>query len=420
MRVLISGAGIAGPTLAFFLARTGARIHVLEKSASLLPHGQNVDITGSAIAIVRKMGLLDELRRWNTREKGTHFVDPSGKPFAYFPATYGARGPSMTSEFEILRSDLAKVLYEATKEDANITYSLGTTITDVIANKDQSVTVQLSNGQREEYDLLVAADGQWSRIRKMCFPPESITVVDKGMYAVYFTIPRLPADDDWWNVYNAIGSKIITIRPDPHGTVRAMFTHMPSNDNQKNIWERAARSDRKVQQDLIRQEFSDAGWQARRILDAMDQAPDFYFQPLKQIKMSKWHTGRVVCLGDAAFAPTPLSGIGTSLAIDGAYALAGELSKLADQEHPSAALEAYEKVFRPFVEEMQPAPSWIAAAFHPNTGLTRWIFQSLISTFSRIVAIPWVRNKFTEEDREDFKLPQYSRLDAASLDKRSR
>ncbi len=251
-------------------------------------------------------------------------------------------------------------------------------------------------------------------MRKQCFSPEHVKVVDKGMYAVYWTVPRLPGDNDWWNVYLALKSRIITIRPDPHGTIRAMFTYMPCNDDQKNAWQDASRGDRKMQEELLRRVFGDAGWQAQRLLDTIDQAPDFYFQAIQQIRMSQWSHSRVVCLGDAAYAPTPLTGMGTSLAITGAYILAGELSKLKDGEHPSKALEAYESTFRPFVERIQDIPFFIPAIAHPKTAWKRWLFQTFVWTISKAVAIPWLVSMLSrsgESNDNGFPLPQYPTLD---------
>jgi 2-polyprenyl-6-methoxyphenol hydroxylase-like FAD-dependent oxidoreductase len=410
MRVLISGAGIAGPALAWFLAKVGARITIVEKSRSLLPHGQSIDIQGSARTIIKKMGLVDQIRRFNTTEKGTQFIDPEGRTFAPFPVKEGAF-VSPTSEFEILRGDLAMVLYEATKDHPNVNYVFGTTIRNVVSNDDDNVKVELSNGEVQDFDLLVAADGQWSKVRKQCFPPECVNVVDLGMYSVYWTIPRLPSDNDWWNVYLALKSRIITLRPDPHGTMRAIFTCMTCNDTQKMEWLEASKSDRQTQLELLRKEFADAGWQAQRLLGAMDQAPDFYFQQTQQIKMSKWSNSRVVCLGDAAYAPTPLTGMGTSLAITGAYVLAGELSKLKDGEHPSTALEAYESIFRPFVEETQKIPFFIPAIMHPETAWKRWLLQSFVSAVSKVVTIPWLANRLDQSNDDDFPLPQYPSFD---------
>ena len=413
MRVLISGAGIAGPTLAWFLAKAGARVTIIEKSHALLPHGQNIDIQGSAITVVKKMGLMDQIRRFNTTEKGTRFIDPKGQPFAPFPIKEGARA-SFTSEFEILRGDLAAVFHTATKDLPNVNYLFGITSKQIISNDDNTVKVELSNGEVQEFDLLVAADGQWSKVRKQCFPTEYVNVVDMGMYAAYWTIPRLSSDDKWWNIYQALGSRIITLRPDPHGTMRAMLTLMPCNDTQKTAWLEASKSDRWTQEDLVKREFADAGWQVQRFLDTIDQAPDFYFQAIQQIKMSQWSNSRVVCLGDTAYAPTPLTGMGTSLAIIGAYILAAELSKLSGGENPSEALKAYESKFRPFVEESQKIPFFVPAIAHPETAWKRWLFQAFIGTLSKVVASPWVANKLnqdSESNNDGFPLPEYPSFD---------
>jgi 2-polyprenyl-6-methoxyphenol hydroxylase-like FAD-dependent oxidoreductase len=410
MRTLISGAGIAGSTLAWFLSKAGSRITIVEKSPSLLPHGQNVDIQGSARTVIDKMGLMDQIRRFNTTEKGTQFIDSKGRPFALFPVKAGSTA-SFTSEFEILRGDLAAVLYEATKDHPNVNYLFGTTIKEVVSNNDDTVKVELSDGKVHEFDLLVAADGQWSKVRKQCFPSQYVNVVDLGMYIAYWTSPRLPNDNSWWNIYQALESRTITLRPDPHGTIRAMFTRMPSNDAQKEAWLQASKRDRQTQEELLRREFADAGWQTQRLLGVMNQAPDFYFQAVQQIKMSKWSNSRVVCLGDAAFAPTPLTGMGTSLAITGAYVLAGELSKLDGGDHPSKALEAYESVFHPFVEETQKIPFFVPAIAHPKTVWKRRLFQAFIWALSKVVRIPWLANRFKQSNGGDFLLPHYPSFD---------
>ncbi|MCJ1263015.1 hypothetical protein MMC22_002885 [Lobaria immixta] len=402
MRVLISGAGIAGPTLAWFLAKAGARITIVEKSHTLLRHGQHVDMRGSAIRVIKKMGLMDQVRRNHTTEKGAQFINPKGRPFALFPVRSTA---SFTAETEILRGDLAAILHEATKDHPNVNYLMS-------SNDDDTVKVKLSHGEVQEFDLLVAADGQWSKVRKQCFPPEYVNVVPLGMYAVYCTVPRLPSDNDWCNIYQALGSRFISLRPDPHGTIRAMFTRMPCNDAQKKAWQEASRSDRQTQEELLRREFADAGWQARRLLDAMDEAPDFYFHVIEQIKMSKWSNSRVVCVGDAAYAPSPLSGIGTSLAITGAYVLAGELSKLDNGEHPAKALEAYDSTLHPFVEEMQKIPSFVPAIAHPETAWKRYLLHSFVWALSKVVAIPWLGNRYGRESSDDnSSLPRYTSFD---------
>lgn len=407
-RVLISGGGVAGPALAWFLAKTGNRVTVLERAPHVLPYGQNVDIQGSGKEVVTKMGLFEQYQKLNTTEKGTQFIDPRGRPFAPWPLEEGKASP--TSPHEILRGDLSKLLYEATKDLPNVKYLFGTTIKSVLSNDEKIVKVELSNGDMHESDLLVAADGQWSKLRKQCFPDEDVKVVDKGMYVVYFTVPRLPSDNDFWNVYQALGSRIISLRPDPHNTIRAMFTRWPRNDAEKQRWESASRADRQTQEDLTRKEFADAGWQAQRLLDAMSDTPDYYFQAVKQIKLAKWSNSRVVCLGDTAWAPTPLTGMGTTLALDGAYILAGELSKLGPDEHPAQAFEAYENILHKWIEGIQDGlPSAIPSAVHTTNTLHRWLFQNFMWALNKIILNDWVASKLPDPGAdEDIKLPQYA------------
>lgn len=412
MRVLISGVGVAGPVVAFWLAKAGARITLVEKAPALLSHGQNIDVQGTAIAIIKKMGLMDQLRRLNTTENGTNLVDAEGRRLASFPVQPG-KALSGTSEFEILRGDLARILYEPTRHNPNVTYLFGTTVRKILSNDQRSVKVELSSGSVEEYDVLVAADGQWSRIRAQNFPPEDLRIVDTNIYAAYFTIPRRPDDDGWWNCHIATGARIVTTRPDPHGTYRGAFTRLPRGAAQKREWQAASRGDRKMQQELVRRDFADAGWQAPRLLDAMAQAPDFYFQALQQIRMSKWYNNRIVLVGDAAHCPTPLTGMGTSLAINGAYVLAGELSKLEDGEHPVKALEAYDNNFRPWVEEQQKISTIFPGAVHPETRFQRWLLQNFIWILSQLVKVPWIASwtgHGKSDEIEDFRVPDYPRF----------
>lgn len=433
MHVLISGAGVAGPSLAWFLAKQNIRVTLFEKAASLLPHGQNVDIQGTARTVVDRMGLTEEFLRNGTKEKGTRLIDPRGNPIAPFPIREGAHNVSATSQYEILRADLAKLLWNATKGFENVAYKFDTTIKNIVSNDETSVKVETSHGTVEEYDLLVAADGQWSKVRKLCFGegflvdddkggraaerkfkkqfnPEDkpVRVVDYNMRVAYWTIPRIPQDDDWWSIYTALPAKLLSIRPDPHGTMRVCVTCLPKGDAEKRKeWTTVARQDRQAQEALVRKEFSGTGWQSERLVREMATAPDFYLQPIQQIKMPRWYKNRVVCLGDAGYAPSPITGMGTSMAMNGAYILAGEISKLEKGEHPLRALEAYDKAYRPFVEEYQEVPPMFPELAHPRTAWQRWLFHRLLTLISRIMAIPWVVKRLGAQPQEDLKLPSY-------------
>ena len=233
----------------------------------------------------------------------------------------------------------------------------------------------------------MAADGQWSKVRKQCFDPSSIQVVDKGSYVSYWTAKRTPADDDWWNIHQPLGARVVSCRPDPYGTIRVSVSKMPTDDAQRQAWRSASRSDRKTQEALVRSEFGNVGWETKRFLDDMPQAPDFYFQSIQQIRMKKWSSGRVICLGDAAHAPTPLTGMGTSLAIQGAHRLAIELNKLGPNQHPAQAFEAYETSFRPIVEKVQSVPWFIPGIAHPSSVWHRGLLAVFITIASKVMAL---------------------------------
>lgn len=413
MRILVSGAGIAGNAVAWLLARAGAHVVVLEKANHMLAQGQNVDIQGSALTAIKRMGLFEELKRYNTTEKGTFFVAPNGKHFAFFPQQKGSA--SFTNEFEILRGDLAQILYDKAVAEPNVEYRFATTVEKVLDNNEKLVKVQLSNGSVETYDLAIAADGQWSKLRRLVFPEEDITIVDKDAYCTYFTGQREPSDVDWWRIYHALRSRIISIRPDPHGTIRFCSTIMPCNDKQRQRWKDAMRQDRKTQEALIREEFSGAGWQTDRFLKSMSEATDFYVHGLQQIKMKQWFAGRVICIGDAGWAPTPLTGQGSTLAVTAAYLLAAELDALPGDANPIVALRAFDKLYHPHVDKMQDIPSFVPSVAHPESAFKRWILQTTIWAMSYIIAFPPIKNRLGTVDAEanddGFPLPAYPQLD---------
>ncbi|CAO1637892.1 unnamed protein product [Sympodiomycopsis kandeliae] len=407
MRVLVSGAGVAGPTLAYFLAKAGAKVTVVERAPQLLANGQNIDVDGGAITAIRHMGLFEELKRLNTTEIGTRFVDANGKPFASLPLP----GPSATAEFEILRGDLAMMIYEASQRLDNVTYRFNTTVGQVLSNNQDGVKVVMNSGsdsseKEEEYDLLVIADGQWSRLRKAVFPDSDIHLVDKDNYIAYFTIPREKGDTNWWEIYIASKSRLASIRPDSHGTTRAMLGAMPLNDEQRKRFQKVTRSSRQEQTAFLRETFAGIGWKEDRLLKQLEFSDDFYMHGLQQVKMKSWSKDRVVLLGDAAYAPTPLTGAGATLAIIGAYCLAGELSKLdmKANEHPARALQAYEALFKPHVDKVQDIPSFVPSVAHPNTWWHSLLLKTALSTISRGFGL-WAAITGTSKQQKTYQGP---------------
>lgn len=333
---LISGASIAGPALAHELGARGWRTTVLERAPQLREEGQNIDIRGAAREVVRRMGLEEAVLAAGTGEVGLRFVDEQGGAVAEFPAGENDTDGG-TAEAEILRGELARLLHERTRDDTD--YRFGETIREVRPRAD-GVTAVLAGGDVVDADLLVVAEGARSRTRGLLF--DDVRVTELGLYIAYLAVPRVPGDDRWWRWHSTTGSRSVSLRPDNVGSTRAMLAFLSTVRG-------LAELDPTDRNHVLRRTFADVGWQAPRVLDALDDAPT-YFDAVAQVRIPRWSSGRTVLLGDAAWSPGPF-GTGTGLALVGAHVLAGELASRDDD--PGTAFARYEQVMRPFAERAQ-------------------------------------------------------------------
>lgn len=351
-RVLVSGASIAGPALAYWLHRYGFEPVVVERAPALRTGGQNVDVRGAGREVTRRMGLEDAVREATTGEVGTRFLRPDGTTAAEFPAGRSDTGGA-TAELEILRGDLAQLLVDATDDD--VEYRFGDRISGLDDTGD-GVSVRFEGGSTERFDLVVAADGVGSSTRELVVGGE-VSYRYLGMETTFATIPRTGTDDDWWRWFNATGGRTMTLRPDAVGTIRATLSYPPPSDG-------ATRRTVEEQRTNLRERFADAGWEAERILAGLDTADDLYFETLRQVRAPRWSSGRVALLGDAAYCASPISGMGTSLALTGAYVLAGELAAHVDHRD---AFRGYERIVRPYVEKAQKLPPGTPRIANPRS-----------------------------------------------------
>ena len=364
-KILISGASIAGPTLAFWLQRYGFEVTLVERAESLRLGGQNVDIKGAAQKIAQWMGIEEEIRAADTGELGVLFVDKNNVTKAALPKGESNLG---TSELEILRGDLVKILYEHTKE--NVEYLFGNQIIALDEHQD-GVKVTFQNGEIRDFDLVICADGIRSRTRSLIFGDEP-AVKPVGLYVSYFTIPRTASDSRWARWYNATDARVIFMRPDNEGTTRASFSFM----SEPKGYEKLSQEEQKA---LLQEKFADAGWEAKRVLAELDNNADVYFDAISQVFAPRWSEGRCAMTGDAAFCPSPLTGMGVSLSVVGAYILAGELSRHDDH---SDAFAAYDKAFRPYVTEIQKLPPGVPRLAHPKTKLGIFFLNTILNVIS--------------------------------------
>ena len=249
---------------------------------------------------------------------------------------------------------------------------------------------------------VVAADGLRSSTRDLILgnAPEIRPV---GLTMLFLTIPRQAHDVDWWQWYNAPGGRSVNLRPDNVGTIRALLSFTSKSPP-------GARLSREEQRRLFRRTFQDVGWEAPRVLDELDRADDWYFDVIAQVRSPRWSQGRAAVVGDAAYCASPVSGMGTSLALVGAYVLAGEL---AAHVHPRDALTAYEHRMRPYVAKAQKLPPGAPGIMHPRTPLG----VAVLRTAFRVAAAGPLRRFQTtlfQPPADEFVLPDYRHLAARS------
>jgi 2-polyprenyl-6-methoxyphenol hydroxylase-like FAD-dependent oxidoreductase len=393
-KILISGASIAGPTMAFWLAKYGFAVTVVERAAALRLGGQNIDVNGPARKVVQKMGIEAAILAQNTTEVGLQIIGQDGQVAGEFPKEASLTG---TRELEILRGDLVNILYDCSKE--HVEYRFNDSIT-TLEQYPNEVSVTFASGKTETYDLVIAADGVRSKTRQLMFGQEP-QFKSLGLYIAYMTIPRQSTDNDWWRWYTAVDRRVLMLRPDNKGTIRASVAFLEDDREIRKIRQT------NEQKSFLKTRLAGAGWEADRIRQAIDGTDDLYFDEVGQIKAPRWSVGRMAMIGDAAYCPTPISGKGTTLAIVGAYVLAGELSR---HERYEDAFTAYEKRMRPYVEEVQKLPPGTPKLVYPETKLGVLILNTvagLVASEPVQKVVSLFSSDDADEEKEGIDLPDY-------------
>ncbi|MFF4488167.1 FAD-dependent monooxygenase [Streptomyces sp. NPDC001544] len=401
LRVLIAGGGVAGQALAFWLTRGGHRATVVERFPALRATGAQVDLRGQGIEAVRRMGLLDAVRSRLVDEKGVAFVDARGKAKATIMANTSGQGrQTLTSEYEIMRGDLIRILNDATKHDAE--YVFGKRV-DGFEQDEHKVVAHFSDGSSGEFDLLVGADGQRSRIRRAILPQGFDPYWRIGIHMAYWFVPRIDSDSDIRDTYMVPGGRQIMRRSHNPTETQVYFVLREESEEASAIH----REPVERQQEFWASRFRDAGWQTERFVEGMRTSPFFYSQEIAQVRTDTWSKGRVVLAGDAAHCASPYSGMGVSGGLVGAYVLADEINR-----HPDdlpAALADYDTVLRPFVDEIQAeANPRLLRLGMPMTQRAIDAFQA-VTALACFLHIPDLAARWSKQDRGgDWQLPPSS------------
>ena len=402
--ILISGSGIAGTAAAYWLREAGFSVTVVERAAAPRPGGQTVDLRGAGRTVVERMGLLAQIRAMAVTQRGIAWIDSSGRRRAEMPVeAFGGRG--IVSEDEILRGDLAAILYEAAQP--GVSYLFDDTIT-AIEQGMNGVLVAFEKAAPRRFDLVVGADGLHSVTRRLAFGSEAEALHPLGLLNAWFTIPAEIELDDWYVMFNAPRGRVISIRPGRLETEQKAALSVRSTESFE-------RGDIDSQIDLLERHFADVGWEAPRLLRAARTAPDFYLDSMGQIRLDRWSQGRVVLLGDAGYCPSPLTGLGTSLALVGAYILAGELATAATTTTDDAALQhafdRYESRMRPYVEQGQELPPGGADGYAPRNRLRITLGRASMRWSQRWPLRTLMDRMFSKADA--INLPDYADLSVA-------
>jgi 2-polyprenyl-6-methoxyphenol hydroxylase-like FAD-dependent oxidoreductase len=334
--VLISGASVAGPALAYWLGRYGFNPTVVEVAPALRGGGYAVDFRGPAhLTVLERMGVLEELRQLQSGGSPQRFVDEAGHTLLYLPGAFAG------GDVEILRTDLSRVLYERSRDTTD--YRFGDAIAAMTQTPD-GVQVSFERGAERTFDLVIGADGLHSGVRRLTFGPHAQSISYLGYYLAGWEVPNYLGLGPGSLLYNVPGklASIGGIHRDPTKASTLFVFASPPLDYD--------RRDLKQQKKLLADAYAGVGWEVPTLLEALWDTPELYFDSISRVDLQPWSKGRVTLVGDAACGAT-LGGMGTGTAVVAAYVLAGELAT-AGGDH-RAAFARYEQAVRGYAQGTQ-------------------------------------------------------------------
>lgn len=352
-KALISGAGVAGPALAFWLDAAGFETTLVERSPAPRTGGYVLDFWGLGYDIAERMGLADALESIGYHIREFRVVGDRGERLAGFgvKGLYSLAGGRFIT---IPRSGLSRLLFEKAALRTDVIF--GDEIA-VIREETDAAHVEFERAGARRFDLVIGADGLHSKVRDLVFGPQTRFETDLGYAVAAFEAEGYrPRDDDVYLVHNKPGAMVgrVTLRDDR--TLFLLIFATKKGEGSQDIG---------AQKRILREIYRDGGWECAQILDRLDAAPELYFDRVSQIRMERWSKGRVALVGDAAFCISLAAGQGSALAITAAYVLAGELAKARGRH--GEAFDAYEALLRPYIAIKQRGAERFSSAFAPRT-----------------------------------------------------
>ena len=377
MTVLISGVGIAGPTLAYWLLVHGLQPTLVERAPRLRTGGYAIDFWGRGYDVADRMGIIREIRRAGYKIKEFRIVNGRGRRVGGFNVGV-FRAATHGRYVTIARSDLVKSIFRLVEGRCETIFG------DSIASLTQSggtVEVTFEHAAPRRFDVVIGADGLHSNVRKMVFGGEGQFEKFLGYsVAAFETEGYEQRDEDVYINYSVPGKQVgrLTLRNN-----RTLFLFVFADDFCGRIESRGTQAPK----ERLRSQFADLGWECPQILAAMEKCHELYFDRVSQIRMERWSQGRVGLIGDAAFCPSLLAGQGTALAMIAAYVLAGELGTR--NSPPEEALQRYQQLLHPFMLAKQKAAENFASSFAPKTRAGLFLRNQV----TKLLAIPLITKR---------------------------
>jgi len=337
--VLISGASIAGLTMAYWMKHNGYTVTVVELGAAPRMGGSPIDVRGEALDTAKRMGILDDIKKAKVPTKGLEFMDADDiLQGTMLVEEIGAIRPG--DDTEIRRDDLVNILYARAGDGVH--YKFNNSITNLVQSEDH-ITVTFNDGATAQYDFVIGADGIHSRVRKLVFGEEDQFTHFLNFYFSVFPVDGRLGKKNYGQMYTTPNNLAVVYYYNEHradGFLMFRTTDKISYD----------RRDIEAQKKIVIDAFEGVGWKTPQLIEELKNAGNFYFDQGCQIKMPSWTNGRVALVGDAGYAPAFPTGMGSTLAMQGATALA---DALAGHEDHHAAFRKYNEIFRPVVDALQ-------------------------------------------------------------------